>query len=193
MKIRVVGMFGVCALALCVAAGAAPKKARPAGACASPAEVTAQQTTAIQQELMDAALTCGDTARVNYNSFQTRFSQDLRAFDQMMLHMFNRVMGAKKGDKAYNLFKTELAAKAELRRTRDHAEFCQGATINAAAALGPSNLKLSDFVADAPPASLDGGVSSCAVAAGATVAIVPTPNPLRLAVAPSAATAAPHP
>ena len=201
MNIRVLGVASVCALALCVAAGAAPKKGRVvAGKCASPAEMSAQYTTAIQQELMDAALTCGETARVNYNAFQTRFGLELRVSDQLMLRMFTRVMGAKIGDKAYNLFKTELAAKAELRRTHDHEEFCQGATLLAGAALGPSALKLGEFVEDVPPALLAGGVSSCAVPAGATgPVIVPKPNPLRMAavaapatvVAP-APTAAPH-
>lgn len=189
MKIRVIGVMGVCALALCVAAGAAPKKAKAvSGKCASQVEVAAQQTTAIQQELMDAALTCGDTARVNYNAFQTKFGPDLRVSDAAMLKMFGRVMGARQGDKAYNLFKTELAAKAELRRTRDHDTFCQGASMMAAAALGPTNIKLDEFVADVPVGSLAGGVSGCALPAAAPTGpmVVPRPNPLRVAsVAPT--------
>lgn len=195
MKIRVLGVAGVCALALCVAAGAAPRKARVlTGKCANPAEMSAQYTTAIQQELMDAALTCGDSARVNYNAFQTRYGPELRVSDQLMLKMFARVMGARQGDKAYNLFKTELAAKAELRRTRDHDEFCQGATLLAGAALGPASLKLADFVEDVPPAALAGGVSGCAVPAGAVPKIVPSPNPLRTAaVAPTTMQAAATP
>ena len=164
MKFRVLGLAGVCVLALCVAAGAAPKKARVvAGKCASSEEVMAQQTTAVQQELMDAALACGDSARDNYNAFQTRFGPELRVSDQLMLRMFGRVMGAKQGDKAYNLFKTELAAKAELRRTHDHDEFCQNATMTAGAALGPSGIKLAEFVADVEPVALVGGVSGCVV------------------------------
>jgi hypothetical protein len=192
MKIRVLGVAGVCALALCVAAGAAPKKAKATGKCASPVEMSAQYTTAIQQELMDAALTCGETARVNYNAFQTRYGPELRVSDQLMLKMFARVLGARQGDKAYNLFKTELAAKAELRRTHDHDDFCTGATLLAGAALGPSGLKLAEFVADVPPASLAGGVSGCALPAVAVPTIIPKPNPLRTAaVAPSVA--APQP
>jgi hypothetical protein len=193
MKIRILGVAGVCALALCVAAGAAPRKARVmTGKCASEAEMSAQYTTAIQQELMDAALTCGDSARVNYNAFQTRYGPELRVSDQLMLRMFARVMGAKQGDKAYNLFKTELAAKAELRRTHDHDEFCQGATLLAGAALGPASLKLADFVEDVPPAALAGGVTGCALPAS-LVHIVPSPNPLRTAaVAPATQTAANH-
>lgn len=198
MTIRVLGVAGVCALALCVAAGAAPKKARVvSGKCASAAELSAQYTSAIQQELMDAALTCGDTARVNYNAFQTRFGPELRVSDALMLKMFARVMGAKQGDKAYNLFKTELAAKAEFRRTQDHDTFCQGATLLAGAALGPASLKLAEFVEDVPPASLAGGVSGCVVPAGPVPSVIPSPNPMRTAaVAPSAGgapTAAPHP
>jgi hypothetical protein len=193
MKIRVLGVAGVCALALCVAAGAAPRKARVmTGKCASPTEMSAQYTTAIQQELMDAALTCGDTARVNYNAFQTRYGPELRVSDQLMLRMFARVMGARQGDKAYNLFKTELAAKAELRRTHDHDTFCQGATLLAGAALGPAELNLADFVADVPPAALVGGVSGCALPASAIPNIIPKPNPLRTA-APPVTTAAANP
>ena len=187
MQLRTLGLAGVCALALCVAAGAAPKGAGKPTKCADPAEVSAMQTTAIQQELMDAALTCGDTARDNYNAFQTRFSRDLQVSDKLMLKMFGRVMGAKQGDKAYNLFKTELAAKAELRRTHNHDDFCQEATLVAAAALGPAKIELVDFVADVPVTELSGGVSRCELQVAVTLkgakayGIVPSPNPLRVA------------
>ncbi len=204
MTIRVLGMAGVCALALCVAAGAAPRRAK-ALKCADPAEVTAMQTTAIQQQLMDAALTCGETARVNYNAFQTRFSKDLQASDKLMLRMFGRIMGASRGDKAYNLFKTELAAKAELRRTHNHDDFCQEANLVAAAALGPTKIRLAEFVADVPTTELSSGVNSCSVEVGVTLRgamavpnIVPTPNPLRVAnltapaAEPAPPAAAPH-
>jgi hypothetical protein len=179
-------MAGVCLLALCVAAGAAPKKGKPTK-CADPTEVSAMQTSAIQQVLMDSALTCGDTARDNYNAFQTRFSKDLQASDKRMLQMFGRVMGGKQGDKAYNLFKTELAAKAELRRTHNHADFCEEATLVAAAALGPAKIDLADFVSEVPITEISGGVSGCQIEVGVTLkgamaaGIIPQPNPLRLA------------
>ncbi len=187
MSIRVLGMVGVCALALCVAAGAAPKRAKNLK-CASPAEIAAMQTSAIQQQLMDAALTCGETARVNYNAFQTRFGPDLRTSDQLMLRMFARIMGGKKGDKAYNLFKTELAAKAELRRTHNHDDFCQEALLVAGAALGPTKIRLDEFVSDIPATELSSGVNNCSVEVAVTLQgamavpnIVPKPNPLRVA------------
>lgn len=187
MKIRVFGMAGVCVLALCVASAAAPKKAKTLS-CAAPAEVSAMQTSAIQQQLMDAALACGETARINYNAFQTRFGPELRTSDALMLKMFTRVMGKAKGDKAYNLFKTELAAKAEYRRTQQHEDFCQEANLVAAAALGPNRIALADFVADVPATDMAGGVGGCAVEVAVTLQgakaipnVVPTPNPLRVA------------
>jgi len=186
---KVVGIAGIGLVVLCVAAGAAPKKAISAK-CAAPSEVSAMQASAIQQVLMDSALTCGDAARDNYNAFQTRFSKDLQASDKLMLKMFGRVMGGKPGDKAYNLFKTELAAKAELRRTRNHADFCAEATLVAAAALGPAKIDLADFVSEVPVSEIAGGVSGCQISVGVTLAgamavgVVPTPNPLRVASAP---------
>ena len=199
MSIRVLGMVGVCALALCVGADAAPKRAKPLK-CAAPAEITAMQTTAIQQQLMVAALSCGDAARDNYNLFQTRFGPDLRSFDQLMLRMFGRIMGGNKGDKAYNLFKTELAAKAELRRTHNHDDFCQEANLVAAAALGPTKIRLDEFVADIPATELSSGVNNCSVEVTVTLQgaravpyIVPKPNPLRLANLATPAPAAPVP
>jgi len=155
------------------------------------------QATAIQQELMDAALTCGDVARDNYNAFQTRFSRELQASDKLMLRMFGRVMGGSKGDKAYNLFKTELAAKAELRRTHNHDDFCQEANLVAAAALGPGKIDLADFVADVPVTELQGGVSGCDIQVAVTlkgamaVGMIPKPNPLRLAAATAPASTEP--
>ena len=204
MNIRSAWMAGACALALCMAATAAPRAKSKLLKCAIPAEVSAMQASSIQQLLMDAALTCGDHARDNYNAFQTRFAPELRATDQLMLKMFSRVIGAKKGDKAYNLFKTELAARSELRRTRNHADFCQEANLVVAAALGPSKIQLGDFVADIPVVDIAGPVNSCSVEVAVTlhgakaVGIVPKPNPLRLAgnaaansAAPTAAPAAP--
>lgn len=162
------------------------------------------QTTAIQQQLMVAALSCGDAARDNYNAFQTRFGPDLLISDRLMLRMFARIMGGNKGDKAYNLFKTELAAKAELRRTHNHDDFCQDANLVAAAALGPMKIRLDEFVADIPATELSSGVNDCSVEVAVTMQgakaapnIIPKPNPLRLAnlAAPDAApaqAAAPH-
>ncbi|MDE2183434.1 MAG: hypothetical protein KGJ78_10480 [Alphaproteobacteria bacterium] len=178
-------MAGACVLAFGLVAGQA--EARKVLKCAGPEEVTAMQAAAVQQELMDAALTCGDDARVAYNAFQTSFGPELRRSDSTMLRMFKRVLGSSRGDKAYNLFKTELAAKAELRRVHGNADFCSEAKLVAAAALAPDKPALSDFVSGIPVADISGGgVDRCDVQVQVTLrgamaapSIVPTPNPLR--------------
>jgi hypothetical protein len=185
MTVRKALAAGVSVFVIC-AAGGAEAKSKPLK-CAGPEEVTAMQITTVQQQLMVAALTCGDTARINYNAFQTRFLLDLRQYDKTMLRMFTRVMGGAKGDKAYNLFKTELAAKAELRRLGNHDNYCQEATLVAAAALGPQKIVLSEFVADVPAYDVTTPVGRCDVQIAVTMqgtksapAVVPKPNPLRL-------------
>jgi hypothetical protein len=198
MKIKNTILLAGSIVALALATGEA--EARKSVKCANPSEVSAMQASAVQQLLMDAALTCGDDARTAYNAFQTSFGPELRKSDKLMLRMFQRVSGYSAGDKAYNLFKTELASKAELRRVHGHADFCREANLVVTAALAPAKPKLSDFVAGIPVSDVDtsGGVGSCDIqvavtlqGAMATPQIVPTPNPLRLAVPEAAPVAAP--
>lgn len=178
-------MAGGCIVALFWAA-AAGAEARRVSQCANPSEVTAMQAAAIQQELMDAALTCGDEARVNYNAFQTGFERELRRSDKTLLLMFHRVLGYKKGEAAYNLFKTDLASKAELRRVHGNRDFCTAASLVVAAALSPDRPSLADFVGGVAVTDIAGPVESCQVqvavtlqGAMAAVDVVPKPNPLR--------------
>jgi hypothetical protein len=180
-------MAGGCVLALCLAAtaGAEAKKALK---CANPAEVTAMQASAVQQELMDAALTCGETAQTDYNAFQTSFGPELRRSDKTLLQMFRRVLGSKKGDAAYNLYKTELASKAELRRLHGNQDFCTAANLVITAALAPDRPSLNDFVSGIQVRDIEGPVESCNVEVAVTLKgamagpdIVPKPNPLRVA------------
>lgn len=185
-------MAGGCALLVCLAAtsGAEAKKAVK---CATPDEVTAMQASAIQQELMDAALTCGAEARDDYNAFQTSFGPELRRSDKALLSMFRRVQGYSKGDAAYNLFKTELAAKAELRRVHGDHDFCTAANLVVAAALAPDKPRLADFVSGVPITDAEGAVDSCQIQVAVTLqgamvpVIVPKPNPLRTMSAGSSA------
>jgi len=194
-------MAGGCLLALCLAATGAAE-AKKALKCADPAEVTAMQASAVQQELMDAALTCGEAAQTNFNAFQTSFGPELRRSDKILLQMFHRVLGYKKGDAAYNLYKTELAAKAELRRLRGgHQDFCTAANLVIGAALAPERPSLNDFVSGVAVRDIEGPVSSCQMSVAVTLQgamagpdIVPTPNPLRIAaLAPPAPVIAPEP
>ncbi len=148
------------------------------------------QAAAIQQELMDAALTCGAEARENYNAFQTSFERELRRSDKTLLLMFHRVMGYTKGDAAYNLFKTDLASKAELRRVHGNRDFCTAANLVVAAALSPDRPSLAEFVGGVAVTDVAGPVESCGVqvavtlrGAMAAVDVVPKPNPSRVAAA----------
>src|SRR4051812_25160651 len=106
---------GACATLLCFfAAQAAEAKTLQ---CATAAEVSAIQISAVQQELTDAALACGANAVTLFNRFQTVFNKELRASDARMLSMFKRMNGVSKGNAAYDSFKTRAIAHAEHRRT----------------------------------------------------------------------------
>jgi len=182
---------GVCALALCAAVVGSAEAKKPLK-CAAAEDVTAMQVAAIQQELMDAALTCGDSTKDNFNAFQTSFGPELRRSDKTLLRMFKRIMGGSKGDQAYNMFKTELASKAELRRIHGHDDFCSAAGQVFAAALAPEKPSLKDFVGGVPvsdvAAAQNNPIGTCGVEVAVTLqgamagpTIVPRPNPLRVA------------
>jgi hypothetical protein len=176
---------GVCALAItALTIGAADAARRPQLKCASPPEVAAIQTTVVDQQLVDAALTCGDATRTGFNAYRTGFGAELRSTDALLLKMFKRIYGGPKGDAAYNLFKTNMASKAELRRIKDAQGFCQAADLVLAAANGAAKPSLKDFVAGVQVADVETPVSSCSVAVDVTFKgvqaapdVVPRPRP----------------
>src|SRR6201995_2154415 len=147
MKIRF--RAGACAVLLCFT-GANLAEAR--SACATSAEISAIQVSAVQQELTDAALACGPKETELFNRFQTVFNKELRRSDALMLAMFKRLHGSSKGDSAYDAYKTRAIAHAEQRRTVPGAaeNFCKTADIVFAAALAPDKPVLEDFVAGVP-------------------------------------------
>ena len=55
------------------------------GSCATAAEISAVQVSAVQQELTDAALACGEREVALFNRFQTTFRTELRRSDAVML------------------------------------------------------------------------------------------------------------
>jgi hypothetical protein len=136
--------LGVCLLALSVAATGIAE----ARGCASPAEISAIQISAVQQELTDAALACGPREVALFNRFQTVFRAELRQSDALMLRMFKRLNGASKGNAAYDAYKTRAIAHAEQRRTKPgaHDNFCKTADVVFAAALAPDKPVLADLV-----------------------------------------------
>ena len=153
--------------------------------CASAAEVSAIQVSALQQQLTDAALACGPGAVAQFNRFQTVFGSELRKSDAVMLRMFKRLQGVAKGNAAYDTYKTRAIAHAEMRRTKPgaHADFCHTADIVFAAALAPDKPVLEDFVSGVPVNEAN-PVDSCEIRVATSLTgfqaggdIVPTPRP----------------
>jgi len=183
---RIAGATALAATLLAGSALAAPPK------CAKPDEVSAIQAAAIQQELMVAALTCGEVG--NFNAFQTGFGPELRTSDSTLEHMFKRLFGGGKGEAEYHAFKTRMANDSSIRSIHDNQAYCHAASMVFAAALAPQKPALADFVAgipvtDASPVdSCEIRVANGLVGAPAAV-IVPRPNPLRLAMVMPADTA----
>jgi hypothetical protein len=182
--IRMTRKIQACACAALLAFGGVAE-AKDLGPCATPAEVTAIQVSAVQQELTDAALACGDKEQALFNRFQTVFNKELRRSDAVMLSMFKRMDGTVKGDAAYDAYKTRAIAHAEQRRTipGEAANFCKAADIVFAAALAPDKPVLEDFVAGVPveettpvdTCQITVGVALQGVAAGP--AVMPTARP----------------
>src|ERR1700742_3000308 len=141
---------GACATLLCFTS-ATLAEAR-GSACATEAEISAIQVSAVQQELTDAALACGQHETDLFNRFQTVFNKELRRSDALMLAMFKRLDGPSKGNAEYDSYKTRAIAHAEQRRTKPGAaaDFCKTADIVFAVALAPDKPVLEDFVAGVP-------------------------------------------
>ena len=183
---------GVCLLAFAAAGMDQASAARHRSNCADAMEVNALQTVVVQQELMDAALGCGDEAMHKFNAFQTAYGLELRKSDKALLTMFKRIQGPARGDAAYNLFKTNMASKAEIRRVHNIGNFCAAADLVFAAALAAQKPSLYEFVSgvkvedsdESPVGKCDIQVAVTLQGAMAGPNVVPKPNPLRVAEAP---------
>jgi len=87
--------------------------------CAQPEEAMALKTAAVQQELMVAALTCGDTGA--YNSFVLSHRRELQRSDAALQSYFQRT---RSGDEGYNAYKTALANNSSLASLHGQRAFC---------------------------------------------------------------------
>src|SRR5271163_3220833 len=112
---------GVGAIALMVMTAATGAIGAPR--CATSDEVTAIQASAIQQQLMVAALTCNQID--HFNAFQTSYSKELRRSDASLSHMFHRLYGGPQGESEYHAFKTRLANNSSIRSIHDNQAYCQ--------------------------------------------------------------------
>ena len=153
---------GAISAAFCLLAADAVE-ARPL-ACATPAEVSAIQVSAVVQELTDATLACGPRAVTSFNRFQVLFQKELRRSDATLKAMFHRLNGGIRGEIAYDAYKTRAINHAEQRRIKPGAQesFCATADLVFAAALAPDKPVLEDFVSGVPVHE-ENPVTSCEI------------------------------
>jgi hypothetical protein len=116
--------------------------------CIDRHDVTALQVASVQQQLMVAALTCGDISR--YSRFVTAYRPELQQSDAALMALFVRHDG-RGGTAEYHSFKTKLANAASLRSSRDSDGYCGLANAAFDEAL-EGDRNLAGFVATQPVA-----------------------------------------
>jgi len=114
--------------------------------CASRSDAMALKTAAVQQQLMVAAFMCHDTNA--YNLFVHTYQTDLQESDASLKSYFVHRLG-RRGQAAYDTYKTKVANLAGLSQARNDKAFCGAANRLFAEALD-SPASLSSFVEDAP-------------------------------------------
>jgi len=109
--------------------------------CATPVDMAAFRSAAIQQQLMVAALTCHNIDE--YNRFVTAYRPQLQRSDNDLKSYFRR----QGSEAAYDTFKTKLANLSSLSDIANGPAYCATAAAAFDAALS-SRQSLDDFVAD---------------------------------------------
>jgi hypothetical protein len=118
--------------------------AATASGCARPADLNALRTAAMQQRLMVAALSCGETQ--SYNQFVRSYQTELQNSDKNLQAYFRRVNG-KTGTADYHAYKTRLANSSSMAVINDNVSYCANAKASFEQALG-SKVVLTAFTAD---------------------------------------------
>jgi hypothetical protein len=113
------------------------------GVCARAPEALALKTAAVQQELMVAALYCGDVRP--YNNFVINYRRDLQDSDARLMSYFVRADGGRAGEADYHAYKTSLANNYSLEGSRHTDTYCATAQAAFEEASG-GNESLHDFV-----------------------------------------------
>jgi hypothetical protein len=111
--------------------------------CATPTDVAAFRSAAIQQQLMVAALTCHNIDE--YNRFVTAYRPQLQRSDNDLKSYFRR----QGSEAAYDTFKTKLANLSSLSNIADSQAYCATAAASFEAAFS-GRQTLDQFVADQP-------------------------------------------
>jgi hypothetical protein len=128
---------GASALALCAMVG----QSWAAGICTQAEDAMALKTTALQQELMVAALYCNDVGP--YNRFVTSHQRELQDSDATLMHYFTHGHG---GASAYHAYKTNLANDFSLSGLHGMQAYCAAANASFDAAFSSSAQSLAMFI-----------------------------------------------
>jgi len=123
--------------------------------CVRPEDDLAMKTSAIQQALMVAALTCGEAHL--YNEFVLSHRDELQKSDSALLSFFERENGDG-GQSSYHDFKTKAANVSSLRSARDQSSYCANAERIFASAYG---ISLAAFVTSQWDATSERISASC--------------------------------
>lgn len=118
--------------------------AATASGCARPADLNALKTAAMQQRLMVAALSCGESQ--SYNNFVRSYQTELQASDKNLQNYFRRING-KTGTADYHAYKTRLANASSMAVINDMTGYCASAKASFEQALG-SKPALAVFTSD---------------------------------------------
>jgi hypothetical protein len=181
---RFPGKATIAGLSLSLTAGTA----WAADVCARAPDLVALQVSALQQQLMVAALTCDDVPL--YNNFVTAYQKDLVASDEALQAFFDR-FGSEEGTPAYHSFKTKMANLYSARSASDKKRFCTNVRAIFGPALKTEKMSLAAF-AMSQPSTVSEPYTNCGetVAGGAMVTrtpvVAPTP-PSNLLIAQNAA------
>jgi hypothetical protein len=157
-----------------------------AAGCTGERDALALKTAAVQQELMVAAFTCGDTD--GYNRFVTSYQPDLQASDAILLAYFQRT-----GSTAdYHTYKTSLANDFSLISVRNN-RFCSAANTAFNSVLDPSHPALAQIVEEQPvTVNEDGDTCGGVSVASADTAMLPHEDELTMREPRAAARPLPH-
>lgn len=129
--------------------------AMAAESCVSPSDAMALKTAAVQQQLMVAAFMCHDAGA--YNDFVHAYQADLQQSDASLKSYFVHRLG-RRGEAAYDTYKTKAANVSALSQARNTGAFC-GEADRLFAEARENRASLRSFVEDAP--SPPGFRSSC--------------------------------
>jgi hypothetical protein len=147
--------------------------------CVRPEDDLAMKTSAMQQELMVAALACNQASL--YNDFVLSHRDELQKADAALLSFFERENG-ENGQSSYHEFKTKAANVSSLKSARDLGGYCAHAQSIFASAYG---MNLAAFVINQWTAASELISASCTVDAQQASAASPWPNEAPVPQAPT--------